>query len=245
MFASPSIKPLPTLLPVLLFSAASVIAAPPPPKAAVPSKAAAAPAVRFRPAELDLAPGEQYPVEVFFPNHQRKKYGATPALETSEGLTLVPDNRGKGTIPRYGLKLYPKVRAAADASGEQWVEGRLAGLKSQRLAVRIVEPELKPIPGDQRVAVRITNPFRVRPLTGRIVAANPNRFLQNVTARLFRIEPGSTGEVVFPLPGAAAAPGETYEFTFDLQTYQGYRKKHRFDLEFPPLRPGAPLFPEG
>lgn len=244
MFASYRLKALPLFLPVLLLTAASGIAAPPP-KASTASRTAADAAVRFRPAQLDLAPGEKYPVEVLFPNHRRTQYAATPVIETSEGLTLVPDSRGKGTIPRYGLKLYPRVRATAEASGEQWVEGRLPGLKSQRLAVRIVEPEIEPIPGDQRLTVRITNPFRVRPLTGRIVAANPNRFLQNVTARLFKIEPGATGEVVFPLPGAAAAPGETYEFTLELQTYQGYRKKHRFDLEFPPLRPGEPLFPDG
>lgn len=202
------------------------------------------PSVRFLPAALDLAPGETYPLEIFFPNPKRKAFQAAPQITASEGLTLIPDTRAGGAIPRYGLKLYPKVTARPDATGPQQIEASLEGVRGASLPVRIVEPEIRPAPGYQVLAVRITNRFRARPLSGRILASNPNRFLENVTAREFRIPAGEMGEVVFPLPGAAPAQDETYEFSLELQTYQGYRRVYKYDLEFPPLKPGFPAIGE-
>jgi hypothetical protein len=100
--------------------------------------------------------------------------------------------------------------------------------------VRVAAPEIEPVPGLFKLTVRVTNPFKSRAMTGRIVASNPDRFLQNITTREFKVPAGQTEEVVFPLPGAAPVVTEKYDFTLTVQTYQGYKSKKTYALTFPP-----------
>lgn len=217
------------------------LAAPKPaPKTAAPAKKPAASAARtpaFTPAVLDLAPGETYVSELLVPSPTGKRYKGAFTVWTGEGLTLKQDGRWKGEVPAWGLKLFPKITAAADAHGDQAVEIRLSAGARARLNVRVREPQLELTPGDRKLTVKVTNPFGARLMTGRVQASNPDRFLQDVTSLEFKLAPGATGELVFPLPGAAPAEGETYDFTIRVQTYQGYNRETLHKLAFPPQDP--------
>ncbi len=198
----------------------------------------APPAFAFRPATLDLAPGETYPVEVAVPSPSKKGGEVALSFTPTLGLSVKPDPRWSGRVGAYGAKTFPKVTAGADAAGELSVTATVgetpSGLRSTVLKVRILPPGIEVIPGIKKLTVRVTNPWSTRLLFGRIVASNPDRFLQDVTTREFRVEAGKTGEVVFPLPGAAPAEGETYDFTLRVETYNGYRSVKKHSLAFPP-----------
>jgi hypothetical protein len=187
----------------------------------------------FLPPDLDLAPGESYRVELFVPAPGGKPAAGTLTLATGKGISVQEDTKFPSKLPAWGAKTYPTVTAAADAAGEALLTATHSAGGEATLRLNIVEPGVTPTPGDQRLTVRITNPFRMRPLIGRILAANPNQLLQYVTAREFRIPPSSAADMFFPLPGLAAAADGNYEFTLTLQSYQGYRSKRTFSLKFP------------
>ncbi|HEU4753945.1 MAG TPA: hypothetical protein VFU47_12625 [Armatimonadota bacterium] len=192
-----------------------------------------APPMAFAPSELDLAPGETYPVSLFVPSPTGKAVESTLTYLPERGMSVLPDSRWTGKVPPWGVKTFPKVVAAPDASGEIPVVAKLEKGGLATLLVRIVQPGVEVVPGHQKLTVKLTNPYRERVLTGRVLASNPDRFLQDVRGREFRVEPGKTGEVVFPLPGAAPAEGETYEFTLTVETYQGYKDRKSYHLSFP------------
>lgn len=228
---------------VLVLAAVSAPAATPAKKAAPqgakPAKAPVKPSapMAFKPAVLDLAPGETYPVELFVPSPTGKEFSGPLDFEVEKGITVTPDARWKGRVPGWGLKTYPKLTAARDASGEYAVKaavGEGEAAKSAPLKVRIVTPQLELQPGVFKLTLKLTNPFESRLLNGRIEISNPDRFLQDVTTREFKIEPGKSQELVIPLPGAAPVCGETYDFTVTVETYQGYKEKKTYPLAFPP-----------
>jgi hypothetical protein len=220
---------------VLVLGATAPKPAPKPaPKA--PAKPVVGPP-RFTPSEFDLAPGESYPVEVFVPSPSGKAVQGRLVFTAGDGITASPDPRWPGKVPAWGLKTYPRLTARADAAGDIPVRAALEGGPAGTLTVRVTAPTIQPVPERKQLTVKITNPFRKRLLHGRVIAANPDRFLQDVTTREFKLPPGQNGEVVFPLPGAAPAEGETYEFTLTVETYQGYRAKQTYPLSFPPQDP--------
>lgn len=193
----------------------------------------------FAPKELDLAPGETYPVELYVPSPTRKAFSGALAYTASPGLTVTPDSRWNGKVPAWGLKTHPKVTAAGDAMGDLTVTAAVRKGASAKLVVRVVRPGVEVIPGDEKLTVRVTNPFRLRLLHGRVVASNPDRFLQDITTLEFKIAPGATQDLVFPLPGASPAEGEKYDFTLNVETYQGYRDRTTHSLAFPPRTDNA------
>lgn len=240
-----------------LLLAAAVVAAPGPPGTApkakspakpaaakpVAGKAAAAKAAAPKPApkptafattDFDLAPGETYLAELFVASPTGKAVEGKLVYTPAEGLTVIPDPRWTGKVPPWGVKSFPKIQAAPTARGDLTVKVALDKGGEATLPVRVVEPEVEPVPGLRQLTVKITNPFRKRVLHGRVRAANPDRFLQRVTALEFKIPPGETGEVVFPLPGAAPAESETYDFTLSFESYQGWRFQKTYALSFPP-----------
>ena len=86
--------------------------------AALAAKPAAKPAAKapkpvpkpmvFSPAVLELAPGETYLTELWIPNVAGKEAPVGLKLTPGAGLSLIPDRRWTGKLPRYGAKLYPK-----------------------------------------------------------------------------------------------------------------------------------------
>jgi hypothetical protein len=222
---------------VLAAAAGGAPAAKPPGKRARPAAKAAPRLIgkmAFTPAELDLAPGEQYPVDLFVPSPTGKRFEGALSFKPEAGVTVKPDERWTGKIPPWGVKTFPVIAAAADAKGKIPVEAALEKGGRATLAVNVVELPVEVLPGARKLTVKVGNPFRTRLLTGRVQASNRDRFLEDVTALEFKVPPGQTGEVVFPLPGAAPAEGEKYDFTLTVETYQGYHQQKTYSLSFPP-----------
>jgi hypothetical protein len=211
---------------------------PPRKPAAKPAPAKPQPApsrpMAFNPAELDLAPGETYTNELFVPSPTGKAVTGKLAITAPAGLTVKDDPRWTGRVPPWGVKVYPKITAAADASGELPVEAILDKGGKAKLLVRVQAPLVNVTPGEKKLTVMVTNPFKSRLMTGRVQASNPDRFLQDITSLEFKLAPGASTDLVFPLPGAAPAEGEMYDFTILLQTYQGYKDEKTHKLAFPP-----------
>lgn len=208
-------------------------------KKPTPAKAPSKPAIpmAFKPTTLDLAPGETYPVELFVASPTGKEYSGTLDFEVEQGITVASDPRWKGHIPGWGGKTYPKLSAARDASGDYTLKASIGSgdaVKQAAMKVRVVSPEIELTPGVFKLTLKVNNPFSTRLLNGRISISNPDRFLQDVTTREFKIEPGKSQELVIPLPGAAPVCGETYDFTLTVETYQGYKDKKTYPLAFPP-----------
>jgi hypothetical protein len=215
-----------------------------PAKAAKP--AAAAPEkltgpMTFRPAEFDLAPGETFPVELVVPSPTGRLFQGDLTFTPEAGISVKPDARWTGRIPAWGVKTYPRITASRDAEGKVPVEVSLSEGGTATLTVNVVEPEVDVIPGYRTLTVRITNPFKTRLLPGRVVVSNPDRFLQDITTREFKVPPGGTQELVFPLPGYAAVDGETYDFTVKVESYHGYRRQKTHPLVFPPQPERVPV----
>lgn len=228
---------------VIAVAAAGALAASAPkkavPKSGAPAKAPSKPAapMAFKPTVLDLAPGETYPVELFVPSPTGKEFQGTLDFEVEQGITVAPDPRWKARVPGWGLKTYPKLTAAPDASGEYALKASIGtgdAVKRTEAKVRIVRPQIELEPGVFKLTIKLANPFETRLFNGRIQVSNPDRFLQDVTTREFKIEPGKSQELVIPLPGAAPVCGETYDFTVTVETYQGYKEKKTYPLAFPP-----------
>ena len=237
------INPLITTL-VLIAAAAG---AAPAPKRPAPAKAApavptkAAKPMAFTPAGLDLAPGETYPVALYVPSPNGKYFQGTLGYAPPPGITVKADERWTGKLPPWGAKTYPKIIAAQDAAGELTVRAALEKGGTAALTVRVAAPVVELVPGERKLTVKVTNPFRSRPMSGRILASNPDRFLQDVTSREFKAPPGEPVEVVFPLPGAAPVETETYEFTLEVRTYAGYRDRKTYPVKFPPQEEKIPI----
>lgn len=200
---------------------------------AAPQQKKPASRMEFRPATFDMMPGETYPVELYIPNRTRRTMAAKLTYKAGNGLSVKPDRRWTGKIGRYGAKSWPKIVAGPKAKGVIPVTATVDKVGSAKLTIRIVEPTLKVTPGLFQVAVVIANPFRERKLKGRIIASNPDRFLQDITTREFFILPGKKARLVFPCPGAAPVETETYDFTFEIHGYAGYRSVRKYALEFP------------
>jgi hypothetical protein len=187
----------------------------------------------FTPKEIDLAPGETYPVELFVPSPTGKATEGRLAFMAPDGLHVTPDARWTGRIPAWGVKTFPKITAAPEAEGDLELLGGLEEGGRATLTVHIVRPAVEPVPGVFKLTVRVTNPFRTRVMSGRIRAENNDRFLQDVTTREFKILPGRTQDVIFPLPGAAPVESEAYDFALTVETYQGFKEKKTYPLKFP------------
>jgi hypothetical protein len=218
-------------------------AAKPVPKKRAPKKAAPAKAapksprkpMSFEPVEFDLAPGETYPVDLFVPSPSGKAVTGALAFASKQQIAVKPDSRWDGKVPAWGVKTFPQIVAGADAAeGDHPVTATLSVGGSATLQVHVVTPKVEPVPGLRQLTVRITNPFRKRLLFGKIKASNPDRFLENITTREFKIPAGQSGEVVFPLPGAAPAENQTYDFTLTVESYNGWRFQRTYPLSFPP-----------
>ena len=199
-----------------------------------PAPAKPAAPMAFVPAELDLAPGETFPVELFVPSPTGKLVLGTLSYAPGPGITVAADKRWTGKVPPWGVKTFPRITASADAEGDQPVTAELDKGGQATLTVRVTPPLVEVVPGRFQFAVRVTSPFHQRMMTGRIQASNPDRFLQDVTALEFNVAPGKTQELVFPLPGAAPAEDQSYDFTLTIETYQGFRMKKTYPLMFPP-----------
>lgn len=191
-----------------------------------------APVMAFKPATLELAPGETFNAELFVPNPKGKETPAELSYSPGAGVTVIPDKRWNGKLPRYGAKLYPKLTAARDATGEIPVAVMVAGQKAT-LNVKIVHPAIEVIPAYKKLTIKVTSPFTERQFNGRVEVSNPDRFLQDITTREFKVMPGQTAELLIPLPGAAAAESETYDFTVLVEGYHGFRDKKKHPLSFP------------
>lgn len=234
-------------IPFVLLLAVAAAPAGSAPKAPVKPKPAPGPAAKaapkpkpapkkmaFTPPELDLAPGESYLTELFVPSPTGKAVTGTLTFGPTEGLVAKPDGKWDGKVPPWGRKVFPLIAASPGMpEGEYTFPAKLDKGGEAALKVKVVAPHVEPVPGLRQVSVRITNPFR-RVLQGKIKAANPDRFLQTITTREFNIPAGETGEVVFPLPGAAPAEGEKYDFTFTVDSYRGWHFERTYPLEFPP-----------
>src|SRR5689334_20317482 len=72
------------------------------------------PVISFKPATLELMPGETFVAELFVPNPTGKETPAEVNYTPGAGVSVKPDARYKGKLPRYGVKLYPKFTAAKD-----------------------------------------------------------------------------------------------------------------------------------
>jgi hypothetical protein len=226
----------------LVLAAGSAPAQTAPPNAAKMAAPAPKPAaaMAFTPAELDLAPGEIYPVTLFVPSPTGKYHSGELSYAVEKGVSLHPDPRWPERMPPWGVKVFPKIKAASDAEGRAKVVALLMpGNTLATLLVTIRRPEVTLIPGIRELRIRITNPMRGRPLKGRIGLTNPDRFLQDITSRLVSVAPGATQELQIPLPGAAPSVTETYAFTYTLQTWAGYREQKTQSLRFPPQRPAS------
>lgn len=219
---------------ILALAAVAVSAAPAGPPARGKKPAPIVAPMAFSPKELDLAPGETYPVDLLVPSPTGKAFSGTLSYTAPPGLTVTPDPRWNGKVPGWGVKTHPKVTASADAIGDLAVTASLKKGAGAKLVVKVVRPVVEAVPGDEKLTVRVTNPFRLRLLHGRVVASNPDRFLQDITTIEFKIGPGATQDLVFPLPGASPAEGEKYDFTLSVETYQGYRERSTHSLAFPP-----------
>jgi hypothetical protein len=217
----------------------------PPVKKPGPAKPAAKPAPKasakpapkvmgFAPKELDLAPGETYLTELFVPSPTGKEFKGELTYAPAAGLTVKPDDRWPGKVPPWGLKSFPRITAAPTASGELPVKAVIAKGTEATLKVRVSPPGIEPVPGLFKLTIKVTNPFKTRLMTGRIKVSNPDRFLQDVTTREFKVDPGATQELEFPLPGAAPVDDEKYDFTLTVETYHGYRSEKTYPLKFPP-----------
>jgi hypothetical protein len=193
-----------------------------------------APTMAFNPKELDLAPGETYPVELYVPTPTGKTARVTLGYTPGSGLRVQPDSRWTGRVTSAGAKTFPKITAAQDADGTGAVTASLDGGPSAKLSVRIIEPHVDVAADREHLRVTIESPFRSRLLNGRVQASNPDRFLQDITTREFKVVPGQKQVLDFPLDGASPAEGETYDFTLTVQTYQGYSSKRTYTLAFPP-----------
>lgn len=192
------------------------------------------PPMAFTPAELDLAPGETYLAELLVPSPTGKAFTGKLAYTPGPGITVKPDARWTGKVPPWGLKSYPRLTAAATASGDVPVEVALEGGGKATLTVHVVVPTVEVVPGLGRLTVKVTSPFHTRAFNGKVDVSNPDRFLQDVTSLEFKLAPGETGELVFPLPGAAPAESEQYDFTVKLRGYHGYQFTKKYSLSFPP-----------
>lgn len=188
----------------------------------------------FSPAELDLAPGETFLTELLVPSPTGKAFTGKLEYSPGTGLTVKPDARWTGKLPPWGVKTYPRITAASTASGDLPVEAVLEGGEKATLTVHVVTPTVEVVPGLGRLTVKVTSPFKTRAFNGKVNVSNPDRFLQDVTSREFKLAPGETGDLVFPLPGAAPAESEQYDFTVKLEGYHGYRFTKKYTLSFPP-----------
>jgi len=194
-------------------------------------------AVQFSPTELDLAPGEAYLFGVHVKNPIGKPTKAAILLTADGDLTLSTE-RWEGLLPKWGIKLFPRIRAAAGRSRDGFVtvrlvvSGKTAG--EGRMLVRHTVPEADLVADwpSQCVVFKITNKYRNRRLKGGVRLSNPDRFLQDVTTGLFDVAPGQTAEVRIPVPGASPAEGETYRFTAVYRTWEGYTGRIVRDLVF-------------
>jgi hypothetical protein len=189
--------------------------------------------MRWEPKELDLSPGETYRVALTVPSPTGKAFEGKLSYAPGKGVEVKPDPRWKDQIPGWGVKTFPWITAAREANGDVPVEAELAKGGKAALTVHVVSAGVEVVPGKGQLTVRVTNPFHVRTMSGRVLAANPDRFLQDITTREFKIAPGATQDVVFPLPGAAPAETEKYDFTITVQTYQGYKHEQLYKLQFP------------
>jgi hypothetical protein len=226
-----------SVLAALIFSPALAAPAPKKPAAQTPAKPAPktpAKPMGFAPTELDLAPGETYLTELFVPSPTGKAFTGQVAYTAPDGLVVKPDARWTGKVPPWGLKTYPRVTAAPTATGDHAIKASITKGAEASLAVRVMPPGIEPVTGLHKLTIKVTNPFRHRLMTGKVKAANPDRFLQDITTREFKVAPGETQEVEFPLPGAAPVDGEKYDFTLTVETYHGYRSEKVYSLEFPP-----------
>lgn len=226
---------IPVLAAVPLFAAPDTPAAPTVEPAAKPAAKPAPkpkPVIAFKPTTLELMPGETFDAELFIPNPSGKEMPADVAFSPGPGVSVKPDARWKGKLPRYGAKLYPKFTAARDADGDIPVAVMVAGQKAT-LNVKIVHPAIEVVPAYKKLTVKVTSPFSTRACNGRVEVSNPDRFLQDITTREFKLMPGQTAELLFPLPGAAAAESETYDFTILVEGYHGFRDKKKHALAFP------------
>lgn len=202
--------------------------------AKAPAKPKAAASLAWAPKELDLAPGETYRVELAVPSPTGKTFTGKLSYAPAKGLEVKPDPRWKDQIPGWGVKTYPWITASAEtAPGDVPVEASLEKGGKATLTVRVASPGVELVPAKRQLTVRITNPFHARTMSGIIKASNPDRFLQDITTREFKVAPGMTEDVVFPLPGYAAVETERYEFTITVQTYQGYKHTQVHKLQFP------------
>lgn len=193
--------------------------------------------VEFSPSDLDLAPGEGYLFGVHVKNPLGKPTKAVVLLTADSDLTL-STQRWEGVLPKWGVKLFPRIRAAANRSRDGSVTVRLVvsgkTIGEGRFAVRHTVPEADLVADWPRqcVVFKITNTYRNRRLKGGVRLSNPDRFLQDVTTGLFDVAPGQTAEVRIPVPGASPAEGETYRFTAVYRTWEGYTGRIVRDLVF-------------
>lgn len=233
-------RPLLFLLPLALTAAAAPKAKPAATKPAAKKPAAKAPrnppkSMAFEPLEFDLAPGETYPVDLFVPSPNGKAVTGTLAFASKEQIAVKPDARWNGKVPPWGVKTFPQIVAGPDAAeGDHPLTATLSAGGSATLQVHVVAPKVEPVPGLRQLTVKITNPFRKRLLFGKVKASNPDRFLETITTREFKIPAGQSGEVVFPLPGAAPAENQTYDFTLTVDSYNGWHFQRTYPLSFPP-----------
>ncbi|MGQ9523427.1 MAG: hypothetical protein ACUVTZ_01175 [Armatimonadota bacterium] len=194
-------------------------------------------AVEFSPAELDLAPGESYLIGIHVRNPLGKPTKATITLTGDSDLKLSVE-KWEGVLPKWGVKLFPRIRASVSRSQDGFVTVRLvvAGktVSQGRALIRHTVPVADLVADwpSQCVVFKITNTYKNRRLKGGVRLSNPDRFLQDVTTGLFDAAPGQTVEVRFPVPGASPAEGETYRFTAVYRTWEGYTGRIVRDLVF-------------
>lgn len=82
-----------------------------------------------------------------------------------------------------------------------------------------------------RLAVTVRNPTD-RVLKGSVEVSSPSRFLGTVVSRMVRVAPGSRRTVTIPLPGAAVAPDQRYEFTARFVGWDGTTAERTQNLLF-------------
>jgi hypothetical protein len=215
---------------------ATTAVASPPAKAAKPAPKAA-PSITFTPSPLELAPGETYPVTVFVPSPTGRYHKSVLSFQVKGGVSVQSDPRFPDTVPPWGVKVFPKIQAGSDAAGTASVVATLIPGGSGTLNVSIKRPTVSLIPAVHQLRIQVTNPMQGRPLKGRVSVSNPDRFLGASTGALLEVPPGSVQEVQIPLPGAAPVEGETYAFTYTLETWSGYQEKKTLNLRFPPQPP--------
>ncbi|MGC8834626.1 MAG: hypothetical protein ACP5R4_11305 [Armatimonadota bacterium] len=207
----------------------------------VPNHTQAEPAAReiavFNPADLDLAPGETYLFGVHVRNPLGKRVKAVITLVPSSGLSLTIE-RWEGILPPWGVKLFPRIKAATTRSADGTVtvelqaEGKKIGSSVFHVRHALPQADLTADWPSKCVVFKITNTFRSRRLKGGVRLSNPDRFLQDITTGLFDVEPGKTAEIRIPVPGASPAEGEAYRFTAEFRTWEGYRGRIIRDLVF-------------